>query len=139
MPVAIPLLLIVVGGIAYHLALKASSGGSPWGLLTTAYGLAFLLCAGLWLHGGRAAGGLGRGAIAVAAVLALALVAIEGGYLLAYRSGWATGHVAALSNTAIVVALTVVGVAILGESITAGRALGVVVAGFGVWLVIRGG
>lgn len=140
MPAAVPLLLIVAGGIAYHLALKASSGGSPWAVLTTAYGLAFVLSAGLWLRGGRAAAaGLPRGALVVAIVLGLALIAIEGGYLLAYRTGWATGHVAALSNIAIVVALSVVGIALLGESLTAGRALGLVVAGLGGWLVIRGG
>jgi drug/metabolite transporter (DMT)-like permease len=136
-PLALPLVLVVVGGVAYHLALKASSGGSPWAILTAAYGLAFVLCAGLWLRGGRAAEGLGRGALAVAAVLGLALVAIEGGYLLAYRSGWAMGSAAALSNTAIVVALTVVGVGLLGESLTAARAVGVALAAGGVWLAMR--
>jgi hypothetical protein len=136
-PIALPLILVVAGGIAYHLALKASSAGSPWGVLTTAYGLAFLLCGALWVRGGRATEGLGKGALAVAAVLALALVAIEGGYLLAYRSGWAMGHAAALSNTAIVLVLMVVGVALLGESLSAARALGVVIAAMGVWLVVR--
>lgn len=137
-PFALPLVLIVVGGIAYHLALKASASGSPWAVLAVAYGLAFIVCAGLWLRGGRAAPGLGRGALAIAGVLALALVAIEGGYLLAYRSGLAMGHAAALSNTAIVVALMVVGAAVLGESLTAVRLAGVAVAGFGGWLVVRG-
>lgn len=134
----LPLVLIVVGGIAYHLALKASSGGSPWAILAVAYGLAFVLCAGLWVRGGRATEGLGHGVLVVAAVLGLALVAIEGGYLLAYRSGFAMGDTTALSNTAIVVALMVVGAVVLGESVTAARGIGVAIAALGVWLVVRG-
>lgn len=140
-PVALPLLLVVVGGIAYHLALRASSGGSPWAVLAIAYGLAFVVTAGLWVRAGRAAGGLpgmNRGVFAVAAVLGLALVAIEGGYLLVYRSGFAMGSVATLSNTAIVVGLMVVGAALLGESLTAARLGGVAIAALGGWLVVRG-
>jgi len=136
-PVALPLVLVVVGGIAYHLALKASSGGSPWAVLAVAYGLAFAVCVGLWLRGGHVTTGMGRGVIAVAAVLGLALVAIEGGYLLAYRSGFAMGSVASLSNTAIVIGLMVVGAAVLGESLTAARIAGVGLAALGAWLVVR--
>lgn len=137
-PMLVPLLLIVVGGIAYHLALKVTSSGSPWAVLAVAYGLAFAVCAGLWLRGGRVTTGMGRGAVAVAALLGVALIAIEGGYLLAYRSGLAMGNAATLANAAIVVGLMVVGAALLGESLTAMRVLGVAVVAAGGWLVVRG-
>ncbi|MEZ4400671.1 MAG: hypothetical protein R3B06_11665 [Kofleriaceae bacterium] len=136
-PFVVPALLIVVGGVVYHLAIRAASGGSPWAVLTPAYGLAFLVCAALWVRAGRVALELPRGGLLAAGVLALSLVAIEGGYFLAYRSGWAMSNTAALSNTAVVAALAVVGVLLLGESISPVRGLGLVVAAVGVWLAVR--
>lgn len=134
----VPLALIIVGGVAYHLAIRAAAGGSPWAVLTPAYGLAFLVCALLWARAGRGAGLPARGALGVAVVLALSLVAIEGGYFLAYRSGWAMSNAAALTNTALVAALAIVGVLVLGESLDRTRALGLGTAALGVWLVVRG-
>ena len=136
-PLVIPLALVVGGGIAYHLALRAASAASIWSVLTPAYGLAFLVSAGLWVRSGTAAVAPPRGVIAVAAVLALSLLAIEGGYFLAYRSGWAMSHATALTNTVVVAALAVVGVLVLGESLDRGRAAGLLVAALGVWLVVR--
>lgn len=138
-PLVIPLALVIGGGIAYHLALRAASGAPVWAVLTLAYGLAFLVSAGLWARSGAGAVVPPRGVIAVAGVLALSLVAIEGGYFLAYRSGVTMSHATALTNTAVVAALAVVGVLVLGESLDRVRALGLAVAAVGVWLVVSGG
>ncbi len=137
-PMALPFALIIGGGVAYHLALRAASASSPWAVLTPAYGLAFLVCAGLWVRAGELRVVPAKGVLMVAGVLALSLLAIEGGYFLAYRSGLAMSNAAALTNTVIVGALAVVGVLLLGESLTAARGLGLVLAAFGVWLVVRG-
>ena len=134
----IPLGLIIGGGVTYHLALRAATGSSPWAVLTPAYGLAFLVCAGLWARAGHAVALPARGALAVAGVLALSLVAIEGGYLLVYRSGWAMSNATALTNTVVVGALAVVGVVMLGERLDGVRAVGLAIAAAGVWLVVRG-
>lgn len=136
-PLVIPLALVIGGGVAYHLALRAASGASIWTVLTPAYGLAFLLSAALWARSGAGASAPPRGVLAVAGVLALSLLAIEGGYFLAYKSGWAMSHATALTNTVVVAALAVVGVLVLGETIDRGRALGLAVAAIGVWLVVR--
>ena len=135
----VPLLLIVGGGVAYHLALRASSGATPWAGLTPADGLACLVCALLWRRGRQPVAMPPRGALLVAGVLALSLVAIEGGYFLAYRSGWAMSNAAALTNTAVVAALAVVGVLVMGESLNQTRAIGLVIAALGVWLTIGKG
>jgi drug/metabolite transporter (DMT)-like permease len=137
-PLVLPLALVIGGGVAYHLALRAAAAASPWAILTPAYGLAFLVCGGLWWRSGRAAAVLPGSALAVAAVLAVALIAIEGGYLWAYRSGVAMSHATALTNTAVIAALAVLGVVVLGESLTASRGLGLAIAAAGVWLVTRG-
>lgn len=137
-PLVIPLALVIGGGVAYHLAIRASSAGSPWVVLTTAYGLAFLVCAGLWLRSGAPRAAPSRGAIMAAGVLALALVAIEGGYFLVYRSGFAMSNATALTNTVVVFALAAVGVVALGESMSAARMLGLGLAAAGLWLVVRG-
>ncbi|MBK9033102.1 MAG: hypothetical protein IPL61_17840 [Myxococcales bacterium] len=134
----IPIGLIIGGGVAYHLAIRAAAGASPWAVLTPAYGLAFLVCAGLWARAGHALAVPARGVLAVAGVLALSLVAIEGGYFLAYRSGWAMSNATALTNTVIVAALAVVGVVMLGERLNGLRAIGLVIAAVGVWMVVRG-
>ena len=134
----VPLVLIIGGGVAYHLAIRASSGATPWAVLTPAYGLAFLVCALLWLRGKQPVAMPPRGALAVAGVLALSLVAIEGGYLLVYRSGWAMSNATALTNTVVVGALAVVGVVMLGERLDGVRAVGLAIAAAGVWLVVRG-
>ena len=134
--VVIPLALVIGGGVAYHLALRAASSASIWAVLTPAYGLAFLLSAGLWARSGAGAATPSRAVLAVAGVLALSLLAIEGGYSLVYRSGWAMSHATALTNTVVVGALAVVDVLVLGESIDRVRALGLIVAALGVWLVV---
>ena len=135
----IPLGLVIGGGIAYHLALRSAADASPWAILTPAYGLAFLACAGLWWRTGAVARLPTKGMFGVAAVLALALVAIEGGYLWAYRSGLAMSNATAVTNTVVIVALAVVGVVMLGETLSLVRASGLAIAAAGVWLVARGG
>lgn len=137
-PLVIPLALVIGGGVSYHLAIRAAAGGSPWAVLTTAYGLAFLVCAGLWFRSGAARGLPSRGVIAAAGVLALSLVAIEGGYFLVYRSGWAMSNATAVTNTVVVGALALVGAVALGESLTGARVLGLALAVGGLWLVVRG-
>jgi drug/metabolite transporter (DMT)-like permease len=136
-PLFIPIALIIGGGVAYHLALRAASGASAWAVLTPAYGLAFLVSAALWARGGKITAVPTRGVLLVAGVLALSLLAIEGGYLLAYRSGWAMSNATALTNTAVVGALAMVGVLVLGESISGARAIGLIIAAAGVWLAVR--
>lgn len=134
----LPLALVIGGGIAYHLALRSAASVSPWSILTPAYGLAFLLCAALWWRSGKVTVAVPPSVWGVAGVLALALVAIEGGYLWAYRSGVAMSNATALTNTAVIAVLAVIGVAVLGESWSAGRAAGLSAAVAGVWLVVRG-
>ena len=69
-------------------------------------------------------------------LLALAVVGIEIGYLLAYRSGWKIGVTFAVTSVATVTVLALVGVALFAEHLDGRRVLGLVLALAGGWLVV---
>lgn len=143
---AVPLFLTVASGVLYHLTIKGQSGGgsTPWAFLTAAYAVAFVLSAGAWgVLGGGAIGG-GRGYAVLdprvllgAALLGIAAVGIEVGVLLAYRSGWAMGQLSIINSGCVAVILCLIGVLLSGESMTASRGAGLVVALGGVWLLAK--
>ena len=69
-------------------------------------------------------------------LLALAVVGIEIGYLLAYRSGWKTGVIFGVTSIATVTVLALVGVAWFAEPLDDRRVPGLVLALAGGWLVV---
>jgi multidrug transporter EmrE-like cation transporter len=69
-------------------------------------------------------------------LLALTVVGIEIGYLLAYRTGWTLGITFAVSSVAAVTLLAVLGVAWFGEHVDGKRILGIVLALAGSWLIV---
>jgi hypothetical protein len=127
---AVPILLTVGSGVLYHLSIKAQSGApAPWAFLTAAYAVAFALSAGAWgLSGGGAAPALDRRVLLGAGLLGLAAVGIELGYFLAYRAGWGLGQISIVNAGCVAAVLALVGVTLSGESMSAMRALGLVVA-----------
>ena len=87
MPATWPLVVIIVAGIAYHVAQKSLSAASPWPILTVAYGVAFALSLGLALTQGGPV--RARPMPYLAAVLVgLAAFGIEAGFFFLYRAGW---------------------------------------------------
>jgi multidrug transporter EmrE-like cation transporter len=69
-------------------------------------------------------------------LLALAVVGIEIGYLLAYQSGWKIGVTFAVTSVATVTVLALVGAAWFAEHLDGRRVLGIALALAGRWLVI---
>ena len=69
-------------------------------------------------------------------LLALAIIGIEIGYLLAYRSGWKLGATFAMTSVATVSLLALLGIVWFGEIIDGERALGLALALAGGWLVV---
>lgn len=140
---AVPLVLTVGSGVLYHLAIKGQSGApSPWAFLTVAYAVALVLSAAAWGVAGLGGGGgaapcLDRRVWLGAGLLGLAAVGIEVGYFLAYRAGWGLGQVSIVNAGCVAAVLALVGVTLAGEAMSGMRALGLVVALGGVWLLAR--
>ena len=69
-------------------------------------------------------------------LLALAVVGIEVGYLLAYRSGWTIGVTYAFASGATVAILAVIGWLFFHDAIVLKRILGLALVILGGWLVV---
>lgn len=134
------MLLVIVSQVAYQLAVKAvPREANPFGVLTVVYGLAMLTCIVLAPFAGKPMGIADAKRLFgwPAGLLALSVVGIEVGYLLAYRSGWTLGVTYAVASVATVALLAIIGTAWFGELIDARRVLGLALALLGGWLVVR--
>ena len=131
--------LVIASQVTYQLAVKAVPPGSnPFGVLIIVYGLAMVGCIVLSpLAGGPLAFADFRRLLSwPMCLLALAVVGIEIGYLLAYRSGWKLGATFAVTSVATVAVLALLGIVWFGELIDGKRVLGLLLALAGGWLVV---
>jgi drug/metabolite transporter (DMT)-like permease len=134
-----PMLLATLGYVSYHLLQKNVPGGtSPLLATAIAYGVGFIACAGLFtLSGGWS--GVQRSQFANPATLGvgLAIVAIEVGFLLAYRAGGPLGSTALWVSSVANVLLFAGAVVWGGERLDLLRALGALLTVSGVLLLSR--
>jgi drug/metabolite transporter (DMT)-like permease len=65
------------------------------------------------------------------------IVAVELGYLLVYRAGWAISTASLVANAMLAVTLLLIGAAFFREPITMARASGLVLCLVGLWLIAR--
>ncbi|HYE48630.1 MAG TPA: hypothetical protein VEB20_03495 [Azospirillaceae bacterium] len=131
----LPLCVAFAGNLLYHVASRgAPRDAAPLWLLSVAY-LVASAAAGVvaWrLHG---TGGLSRNLLSCATpVLALAVIMIEAGFLLAYRSGASVGTASLLVNAGVAAALIVVGSVVFAESYSLQTWAGVLLTLLGVLL-----
>ncbi|MEI8298393.1 MAG: hypothetical protein WCH32_10250 [Pseudomonadota bacterium] len=133
------MLVIIVSQVLYQLAVKALPAAlPPMGMLASVYALAAVTCvvlsplAGAPLTFADFKSGFGWPML----LLAASIVGIEFGYLIAYRSGWTLGVTYSVASTATVTVLAVVGVLWFGDAMNLRRAVGLVVALAGGWLVV---
>jgi drug/metabolite transporter (DMT)-like permease len=136
--VMIPLILIVGGGVLYHLAQKATPATvDPFLALSISFGLASLICLGLF------AGRAGFSAAQFHRVnwtsiaLGLSVVMIESGYLIGYRTGLKLNITSFVCNNVIALALLVVGTIFYRESFTLRTGSGMVLCVAGLLLLLR--
>ena len=70
-------------------------------------------------------------------LLGVAILVIEVGYLLVYRTGWNVGIAGAMSNTAAVLVLLPLGIIVFGEKLTMIQLLGLVLCSGGLFLTAK--
>lgn len=134
------MLLTVICNVGYHLSQKSIHPKlNPLLSLTLTYGVA-LLCTLVAIPFFRGDDALSLGQQIKLAnwatyVLGIALVGLELGFLLAYRSGWKMSVAALFSNSAVTLLLIPVGLAVFRESLDARRIAGIGLASVGLWLI----
>lgn len=130
------LLLAVAGSIVYHLSIKQIPAGiNPFLTLAFSYGLAMLVClvALPFVAGSRQLGALDWSSAGVA----LGILGIELGFLLAYRAGGSMG-VAGLSSTALSTLLLLpLGYWLFRETLSWPRLAGAGLSLTGLWLMLQ--
>jgi hypothetical protein len=115
----VPLIMIIGGGVLYHLCQKATPAGlNPFLALTVSFGVASVGCLAVFLgNQGLAAGALHR-LNWTSVALAVALMLIESGYLIGYRAGLQLNRTAFACNNLVALALLAAGTLFYGESVT---------------------
>ena len=137
----LPIAMVVAGNIAYHVGLKGMPAGihplSPLIVLFTTSAVATLV---LRLLAGRAQELKAEIALAGWRPFAVgaSIVAIELGFLLAYRAGWKISTAVVTANILVAIALLAVGALAFREPVTPVRLAGIVTCLAGLWLVARG-
>lgn len=136
MPGLLPLVIVIVSGIVYHVAQRISDAAKPWPMLAVAYGAAFAVTSVLaftstdvtrWNERERTAGLL----------IGLAALGIEAGFFFIYRAGWPLASASVIANIVVTVVLAVVGIFVFGERLTTFRGVGILLAAAGAALIAR--
>ena len=133
---AISVALIIGGGVLYHLCQKSTPTAlDPFLALCISFGLASLTCMAVSLtRRGVSAEQLHR-VNWTSIGLALALVGIESGYLIGYRSGLKLNITSFVCNTLIALVLLGVGTFIYRENFTLRSAGGMILCAVGLLLL----
>jgi multidrug transporter EmrE-like cation transporter len=134
------LVLAVAGTVGYHLVLKVTpSGVNPVVSLAVSYGLVTLVlaAAALLAPDGAPLRDALRQVNWTALALALAIIALDFGFLLLYRSGFDVSLGQLVTQSAAALLLIFLGVALFREKLSPANLAGVALCVVGLWLVSR--
>ena len=132
--------LAIVATVAYHVILKLTpAGANPLLSLMVTYGAVALLFAGALLFpaGDFAWREEVRHLNWTAIALALAIIGLDLGFILLYRTGFEVSLGALVTQTAAAMLLVGVGVLVFREQLTLANGLGIALCVAGLWLVNR--
>jgi len=132
--------LAVVATVAYHVILKLTpAGANPFLSLMLTYGTVTVLFAGVLV--------LAPGEFAwreelrqlnwTAIALALAIIGLDLGFILLYRTGFEVSLGALVTQTAAAMLLVGIGVLVFREKLDLSHGVGIVLCLAGLWLVNR--
>jgi drug/metabolite transporter (DMT)-like permease len=132
--------LAIAATVAYHVILKLTpAGANPLLSLMLTYGAVTFLFAGVLL--------LAPGEFAwreevrqlnwTAVALALAIIGLDLGFILLYRSGFEVSLGALVTQTAAAMLLVMIGVLVFREKLSVSHGCGIVLCLAGLWLVNR--
>lgn len=134
----IPILLVILGYLLYHSSQKlVPMGVNAFFSLIVSYTVALILCIALFFlvparEGMRESF---KSLNWTSFAIGLAVVALEGGFLFAYRAGWNVSFTGLISNVAAALLLLPIGIFLFREQVSALNLLGVVLAITGIILI----
>jgi drug/metabolite transporter (DMT)-like permease len=132
----IPVIMIIGGGVLYHVCQKATPVGlNPFLALGISFGLASLGCLGLFVGEPGLATPELRRVNWTSIALAVALMLIESGYLIGYRAGLQLNLASFACNNMVALVLLAVGTFFYGESFSFRTGLGMVLCAAGLLLL----
>lgn len=136
----LPILVVVLGNVFYHLGQRAvPAGANPVVATLAAYLAAFVMTIATIPFLARDV--VWRSAFtslnSSTLFVALGAVMVEIGFLLAYRAGWSISNVSITANAILSVVLLGIAALAFREPVSATRVLGVGVCLGGLWLVTR--
>jgi drug/metabolite transporter (DMT)-like permease len=137
-----PFLLAVAGLATYHIAQKSiPASAHPLALLAVAYGVAALACLALlpFYSGGVSMGAAFASVPWIVVFVALGMLGLEIGYLLAYRAGWKLSTTAVAASALVALILVPVGMVVFKETITLARVAGIALCLAGLALLAERG
>jgi multidrug transporter EmrE-like cation transporter len=132
--------IAIVATVAYHVVLKLTPpGANPLlSLLVTYAAVALLFAAALVLSPGEFAWREeARQLNWTAIALAIAIIGLDLGFILLYRTGFEVSLGALVTQTAAAMLLVGIGLLVFRERLTPGNGLGIVLCLAGLWLVNR--
>ncbi|MDK2125378.1 EamA family transporter [Parachitinimonas caeni] len=131
------LLIAAIGSVVYHLSVKqVPADSNPFLALAISYGFALIACIGgmvLFPAGNRSLAALNWSSAGVA----LGIVGIEVGFVLAYRSGWHVGQAALSTNVLSTLLLAPLGYWLFREQPSGSKLLGMSLSFAGLWLMMK--
>ena len=132
----VPVAMIVIGGVLYHVAQKSTPRGvDPFFSLTISFGLAALGCLVIFLTRVGSPAGQIQQVNWTAVALALSVVAIESGYLIAYRAGYRINLTSLACNATVAIALLFIGSMLYAERLAPRSLAGAVLCLIGLALL----
>ncbi|HUQ34301.1 MAG TPA: EamA family transporter [Pyrinomonadaceae bacterium] len=136
----LPLALATGGSLLYHLSQRSiPKGMNPFFATIIAYVIGILLCSLCMLAfpAGKSLKDSVRELNWAVIVVGFAVVAIEVGFLLAYRAGWKISLAAVTTNVAVTALLIPLGILVFKEHLTPKNILGLIFCVLGLILVTR--
>lgn len=132
----LPLLLAVLGAVAYHVSQKSVPGqAAPFVVIGLAYAVGLATCVAAVVASGTPVADTVRAAWRPAIGVGLGALTIEAGFLLAYRAGWPLSTASLVVNVTVAVVLLGVGLAVWGEALAARQWVGVAACLVGLALI----
>lgn len=134
----IPLILIIGGGVLYHVAQKSTPAAiDPFLTLWISFGVASLACLGLCVVRGQFSAAQMHRLNWTSIALALSVVLIESGYLVGYRAGLKLNVTSLVCNATVALVLVVVGTGLYHERLSARTGVGMLLCAGGLMLLGR--
>jgi drug/metabolite transporter (DMT)-like permease len=134
----LPLLMIIGGGVLYHVSQKATpTAVDPFLALCISFGLASLACFAIFIARQGFSGTQFHRVNWTSIALGCSLVAIESGYLIGYRAGLKLNITSFVCNNVIAVVLLLIGTFIYREAFTLRTGSGMLICAAGLLLLLR--